>query len=51
MGDLVSDMQGFGEVLTDDEIRAVLAFIKAQWPERVIARHNELNRRFEAQQQ
>ena len=50
-GAVVSDMQGFGEVLTDDEIRAVLAFIKAQWPERVIARHNELNRRFEAQQQ
>lgn len=50
-GAVVSDMQGFGEVLTDDDIRAVLAFIKAQWPERVIARHNELNRRFEAQQQ
>lgn len=29
-----SDMPGFGDVLTDAEIRAVLAFIKSTWPER-----------------
>nr|WP_323765076.1 c-type cytochrome [Marinovum sp.] len=49
-GAIVSDMQGFGDLLSDDEIRAVLAFIKAQWPEEIIARHNDLNRRVEAQQ-
>jgi mono/diheme cytochrome c family protein len=30
-----SDMPGFGDVMTDDEIKAVLAFIKSTWPERI----------------
>ena len=29
-----SDMPGFGDVLSDAEIRAVLAYIKSTWPER-----------------
>lgn len=29
-----SDMPSFGEVLSDDEIQAVLAYIKSTWPER-----------------
>jgi mono/diheme cytochrome c family protein len=29
-----SDMPGFENVLSDDEIRAVLTFIKSTWPER-----------------
>jgi mono/diheme cytochrome c family protein len=29
-----SDMPAFGEVLSDEEIRAVLAYIKSTWPER-----------------
>ncbi|MQW58650.1 c-type cytochrome [Sinorhizobium meliloti] len=29
-----SDMPGFGNVMSDDEIHAVLAFIKSTWPER-----------------
>lgn len=29
-----SDMPAFGDVLSDDEIRAILAFIKSTWPER-----------------
>ncbi|WP_292662015.1 hypothetical protein [Mesorhizobium sp.] len=33
-GSYQSDMPGFGNVLTDEEIRAVLAFIKSTWPER-----------------
>lgn len=49
-GAVVSDMQGFGDLLSDAEILAVLAFIKAQWPAEIIARHNALNRRAEAQQ-
>jgi mono/diheme cytochrome c family protein len=27
-------MPAFGDVLSDDEIRAILAFIKTTWPER-----------------
>jgi mono/diheme cytochrome c family protein len=27
-------MPGFGGVITDDEIRAVLEYIKSTWPER-----------------
>lgn len=49
-GAVQSDMAGFGEILSDEEILSVLAFIKASWPEKIIARHNELNRRFEATQ-
>jgi mono/diheme cytochrome c family protein len=33
-GGYESDMRGFGDVLTDAEIRAVLAYIKSTWPER-----------------
>jgi mono/diheme cytochrome c family protein len=33
-GNYESDMPGFGDVLADDEIWAVLAFIKSTWPER-----------------
>ena len=33
-GGYESAMPGFGEVLSDEEIRAVLAFIKSTWPER-----------------
>lgn len=29
-----SDMPAFGEILSDEEIAAVLAFIKSTWPER-----------------
>ena len=29
-----SDMPAFGEVLSDDEIRAILDYIKSTWPER-----------------
>jgi mono/diheme cytochrome c family protein len=29
-----SDMLAFGEILSDEEIAAVLAFIKSTWPER-----------------
>ena len=33
-GGYESDMPGFGGVLTDAEVRAVLAFIKSTWPDR-----------------
>jgi mono/diheme cytochrome c family protein len=34
-GNFKSDMPGFGDRLTDEEIRAVLAFIKSTWPARI----------------
>jgi mono/diheme cytochrome c family protein len=33
-GGYQSDMEGFADKLTDDEIRAVLDYIKSTWPER-----------------
>jgi len=30
-----SDMQGFGDRLSDDQVWAVLAYIKSRWPEKV----------------
>lgn len=33
-GGYESDMPGFGDVLSDAEIQAVLAYIKSTWPER-----------------
>lgn len=33
-GGYESDMPGFGTVLSDDEIKAVLAFLKSKWPAR-----------------
>lgn len=44
-GGYESDMQGFGEVLSDEEIRAVLAFIKSTWPERERAYQAGMSRR------
>jgi len=42
-GDYESDMMGFGEILSKDEILAVLAYIKSTWPPRVIDTHNRIN--------
>jgi len=42
-----SAMIGFGEVLSDDEIIAVLSYIKSTWPARVRAVHDERNALFE----
>ncbi|HLS69023.1 MAG TPA: cytochrome c, partial [Kiloniellales bacterium] len=33
-GGYESDMPGFGDALSDGEIRAVLQYIKSTWPER-----------------
>jgi mono/diheme cytochrome c family protein len=40
-----SDMPGFGDVLTDEQIRAVLAFIRSTWPERERAYQAQMSRR------
>ena len=38
-----SRMMGFGEVLSDAEIAATLAYIKSTWPRRVVEIHNDIN--------
>lgn len=43
--DYKTAMAGFGEVLSDDEIRAVLDYIKSRWPEDIRARQAEITRR------
>lgn len=44
-GGYQSDMPGFGAVLSDDEIRAVLAFIRSTWPERERRYQEQMTRR------
>ncbi len=40
-----SDMPAFGGVLSDEQIWAVLAFIKSRWPEKIRTRQSSLNDR------
>lgn len=40
-----SHMGGYGDVLSDQEIAQVLAYIKSTWPQPVIAQHNQINAR------
>lgn len=42
-GGYESDMQPYAGILTDDEIVAVLSYIKSTWPEAVRRRHDALN--------
>ncbi len=42
-GGYKSNMQGFGDILTDAQILSVLAYIKSTWPERVIQVHDRIN--------
>ncbi|MEK6217511.1 MAG: c-type cytochrome [Boseongicola sp.] len=41
--DYKSNMEAYGVILSDDEIVAVLAFIKSTWSQRIIDRHDQLN--------
>ena len=43
-GGYESDMPAYEGLLSDEEIIAVLSFIKSRWPEDVRRRHDELNR-------
>jgi len=42
-GTYKSDMKGFGDVLSDAQILAVLGYIKSTWPKRVADRHTEIS--------
>ena len=43
-GNYRSRMGGFGDILSDDEIIAILAYIKSTWPDQVIEQHNQVNK-------
>ena len=40
-----TDMPAYADVLTDEQIWAVLAYIKSRWPKEIRARHAEVNER------
>ncbi|MFU0502962.1 c-type cytochrome [Pseudaminobacter sp. NGMCC 1.201702] len=40
-------MPAFGELMSDEDILAVLSYIKSRWPQEIQKRHDELNRAFE----
>lgn len=42
-GNYRSRMVGFGGILSEQEIIAVLAYIKSTWPAKVIDQHNRIN--------
>ncbi|MGH6931850.1 MAG: c-type cytochrome [Dongiaceae bacterium] len=44
-----SDMPAFDGVLSDEEIAAVLAYIKSQWPKQVQARQQRINEQSQSQ--
>ena len=46
-GNYRSNMIGFGDILGEDEILDVLAYIKSTWPEEVLDIHNQINARAE----
>ena len=46
---LDSDMPGFEGILEDDDIVAVLSFIKSTWPPEIRARHDQINQRIPTQ--
>lgn len=44
-GSYPSAMPGYEDILSEEEIVAVLSFIKSRWPASIRARHDEINRR------
>lgn len=48
VGGYQSDMPGYAGVLSDEEILAVLSYIKSRWPEQIRRRHDEINARSRA---
>ena len=44
-GDYRSNMIGYVEILTEDEILNVLAYIKSTWPDEIREMHDEMNAR------
>lgn len=44
-GGYESDMIGFGDILTGDQIVAVLSYIKSTWPPEIVTIHDDINAR------
>lgn len=44
-----TDMPAYDGVLTDEQIRASLAYIKSRWPAQIQARQSEMSRRADAE--
>ncbi len=42
-GSYKSNMEAFDVLFSDDEIVAVLAYIKSTWPQQIIDRHDQMN--------
>ncbi len=43
-----SDMPGFADILSDDQIWAALAYIRSTWPANIRARQDSLTQRYQA---
>ncbi len=43
-----TNMIGFADTLSDDQIRAVLDYIKSRWPEKIRARQADISKRSQA---
>ena len=48
-GDYQSDMPAYEDRLSDNEILAVLAYIKSTWPAEIRARHDQINESYRQQ--
>ena len=44
--DYKSDMPAFSQTMTDQEIIAVLSYIKSTWPAKTVESHNEINQAY-----
>jgi len=42
-----SDMPGFADTLSDEQIRAVIAYIKSTWPAQISARQESISRQYD----
>ena len=40
-----NNIPAYEKILSDDEIISVLSYIKSEWPEDIIYRHNKINRK------
>ncbi len=49
--DYSTRMPAYEHILEDEEIIAILSFIKSRWPQEMRERHDEMNRRFRMQRE
>ena len=44
-GEYQTDMPGYKDILSDEEIIAVLSYIKSKWPGEIRARHDAIEKK------